>query len=105
MLNYVVRAVLARWHPLLLSDASVSPIEHESRWSSADELRRTLNDVMAQMIDYANLLAEITNVPHTLQRSSNLSRARGFRDRSAADRPSMNHRSERRTFGVRAVTA
>ena len=51
------------------------------------------------MIDYANLLTEITNVPHTLQRSSNLSRARGFRDRSAADRPSMNHRSERRTFG------
>ena len=68
VLNYIVRPILAQWHPLILDleskrDPSVSPIEHESRWSNAGELRCTLNDVRAQMIEYANLLAEVANVP------------------------------------------
>jgi hypothetical protein len=68
VLNYVLRPVLARWHPLLLDyentrKASVSMVEHESQWAKADDLRRTLNDVRLQMIDYANLLAEAAKVP------------------------------------------
>jgi hypothetical protein len=68
VLNYVLRPVLAKWHPLLLDyeskrDPSVSQIEYESRWPSADALRRSLNDVRSQMIEYANLLALVANVP------------------------------------------
>ena len=68
VLNYILRPVLAKWHPLLLDyenqrDAKTSSIEHETRWSSANELRRCLNDVRLNMIDYANVLAEVANVP------------------------------------------
>ncbi|MGP6158704.1 MAG: hypothetical protein ACLPYS_14575 [Vulcanimicrobiaceae bacterium] len=68
VLNYVLRPVLAKWHPLLLDyentrDPRVSQIEHESRWSSADELRRTLNDVRSQLNEFADLLATVADVP------------------------------------------
>ena len=67
-LNYVVRPVLVKWHPLLLHyesnrNPSISQIEYESRWPSADALRQGLNDVRSEMIEYANLLAEVANVP------------------------------------------
>jgi hypothetical protein len=68
VLNDILRPVLAKWHPLLLDyenkrDANTSSIEHETRWSSASDLRRCLNDVRLNMVDYANVLAEVANVP------------------------------------------
>jgi hypothetical protein len=68
VLNYVLRPVLAKWHPLLLDyentrESNVSSVEHEDHWARTDDLRRTLDDIRAQMVSYANLLAEAANVP------------------------------------------
>lgn len=68
MLNYVLRPVLATWHPLLFDyesrrDRTISQIKHERDWPSADSLRRSLNDVRLQLIEYANLLAVVGEVP------------------------------------------
>lgn len=68
VLNYVLRPALAKWHPQLLDcenarDQSVSSIEHEDRWSKADELRQVLNDIRSELVDFANLLARAADVP------------------------------------------
>jgi hypothetical protein len=68
ILNTVLRPVLAKWHPLLLDyenakESSVSPLEHERRWEKYEELREELNTVRGVLTDYANLLAEVADVP------------------------------------------
>ena len=68
MLNYVVRPVLAKWHPLLLDyehrrDATVSAWEHEQRWEHAEELRHVLNEARSVLLQYTTLLAHISRVP------------------------------------------
>ncbi|MFV9631268.1 MAG: hypothetical protein ACNYWM_09405 [Methanosarcinales archaeon] len=68
ILNVVLRPLLAKWHPLLLDyestrSGSVSPLEHEREWDKHDELRKILNDVRANLIEYTNLLAEVAEVP------------------------------------------
>lgn len=68
IINAVIRPVLSKWHPLLLDyenakDLSVSPVEHELRWDKAEELRCALNDVRALLIEYADLLAQVAEVP------------------------------------------
>jgi len=68
ILNTVLRPVLAKWHPLLLDyestkGSSISPVEHERKWDKNEELRGVLNDVRDVLIEYANLLAQVTDVP------------------------------------------
>jgi hypothetical protein len=68
ILNVSLRPVLAKWHPLLLDyehtkEGSVSPLEHERRWDKSGELRGVLNEVRGVLIDYANLLAQVADVP------------------------------------------
>jgi len=68
ILNTVLRPVLAKWHPLLLDyestkESSISPVEHERKWDKNEELRGVLNDVRDVLIEYANLLAQVTDVP------------------------------------------
>lgn len=68
ILNVVLRPVLAKWHPLLLDyentkKVSVSPLEHERQWDKYEELRQGLNDVRGVLIEYANLLAQVADVP------------------------------------------
>ncbi len=68
IVNYVLRPVLAKWHPLLLDyehrkDARVSASEHEQRWERAEELRQVLNDVRTVLLQYTTLLADISHVP------------------------------------------
>ncbi len=68
ILNYVLRPVLARWHPLLLDyehrrDASVSAWEHEAQWDRAEELRGVLTRTRGVLLEYADLLARISRVP------------------------------------------
>ena len=76
MLNYVLRPVLAKWHPLLLDyehqkAASVSALQHEAGWERAEELRTVLNETRYTLMDYAELLAQISRVPTArLQRAS-----------------------------------
>jgi hypothetical protein len=67
VLNYGLRPLLAKWHPLLadyearLSEDS-SAVEHEAAWERAAELREALEQLRLSLLDYANLLAEVAGV-------------------------------------------
>ena len=68
MLNFVLRPVLTKWHPFLLDyehrkEPDTSAWEHEARWEHARELRIALNRTRLLLLEYANLLAEISHVP------------------------------------------
>lgn len=68
MLNFVLRPVLTKWHPLLLDyehqrNATISPLQHEQAWERATELRASLNDVRSILMQYTRLLADISRVP------------------------------------------
>jgi len=67
ILNYSLRPLLAKWHPLLLDHEktkkkSVSPLEHEKKWDKYEELRGEINRVREELNEYANLLAKVANV-------------------------------------------
>ncbi|MGI8550045.1 MAG: toll/interleukin-1 receptor domain-containing protein [Dehalococcoidia bacterium] len=71
MLNFVVRPVLAKWHPLLLDyeqqrASLVSAVAHEAAWEHAEELRRDLNGARLILLNYTKLLAQIARVPTTM---------------------------------------
>ncbi len=68
ILNTVLRPTLSTWHPLLLDhesrkESTVSPIEHERKWDKSVELRGDLNKVRAILTVYANVLAQVAEVP------------------------------------------
>ena len=68
ILNTVLRPVLSKWHPLLLDyeatkPDSISPFEHEKQWNKNEVLRKELNRVRIILFHYANLLAEVADVP------------------------------------------
>ena len=68
ILNHVLRPLLATWHPLLLDyeskkESSISAWEHEKQWEKHDKLRQEINKVRSQIEEYANLLAEVADVP------------------------------------------
>lgn len=67
VLNYSVRPVLAKWHPLLEEYEASRPEgksvrTHENEWERAAELRGVLEDLRSVLLDYANLLAEVAGV-------------------------------------------
>jgi hypothetical protein len=67
VLNYTVRPVLAKWHPLLEEYEASRPEghsarTHEAEWSRAAELRGALEDLRTDLLDYANLLAKVAGV-------------------------------------------
>jgi len=75
ILNVVIRPVLANWHPLLLDyentkEPTVSSLAHERHWDKSEELRRALNDVRGVLIEYANVLAQVTDVPSLIVNSA-----------------------------------
>jgi len=77
ILNVVLRPVLAKWHPMLLDYEStkenfVSRIEHEQKWKKSEELRQVLNEVRSGLIEYANLLADVSSVPSLIIDVKNL---------------------------------
>jgi hypothetical protein len=68
VLNTVLRPVLSKWHPILLDyeqkkSNNVSIIEHEKSWEKNKELRETLNRTRSILIQYADLLAQVADVP------------------------------------------
>jgi hypothetical protein len=68
VLNFVLRPVLAKWHPLLLDyehrrAESISPWQHEAKWEHAEELRQVLSQTRAILLEYTKLLAQISRVP------------------------------------------
>lgn len=67
VLNYAIRPVLAKWHPLLEEYEAARPAEksiraHEAEWERASELRGVLEGLRAGLLDYANLLAAVAGV-------------------------------------------
>jgi hypothetical protein len=67
VLNYSIRPVLAKWHPLLQEHEASRPPEasvvaHEAEWERASELRACLEELRASLLAYANLLAEVAGV-------------------------------------------
>lgn len=69
ILNTVLRPVLAKWHPLLLDyenekKENISIVEHERKWENHQELRQVLNNTRSILIEYANLLAQVADVPN-----------------------------------------
>lgn len=67
VLNYAIRPVLAKWHPLLEEYEASRPEgtsvrEHEAEWERADELRGALEGLRSGLLDYANLLAAVAGV-------------------------------------------
>jgi hypothetical protein len=73
ILNYGIRPVLAKWHPLLLDyehdkPPSVSVFDHERQWEQAEELRRILNETRLVLMEYTNLLAQVAGIPHLVKK-------------------------------------
>jgi len=67
VLNYAVRPLLARWHPLLEDYEARRPeersvVEHEAAWERAAELREALEELRSGLLEYANLLATVAGV-------------------------------------------
>jgi hypothetical protein len=68
VLNGALRPILARWHPELLAHetqrpAGESPVAWERTWPHAGELRQELDTTHHALLDYADLLAEVADVP------------------------------------------
>ena len=67
VLNKALRPLLAKWHPLLKDyedkkPSNISDTKHERNWDSADELRDTIRKIRIQLIEYADVLAEVSGV-------------------------------------------
>ncbi len=68
VLNVWLRPFLSKWHPALLEHesgraAGVSATAHERAWKHDGESRAELERLRGQMVMYANLLAEVCEVP------------------------------------------
>ncbi|MGY1667977.1 hypothetical protein [Geodermatophilus sp. SYSU D00696] len=68
VLNYELRPLLARWHPLLETWEADRPAErsqtaHEDAWEHADRLRGELEQTRQRLVGYADLLADAARVP------------------------------------------
>lgn len=67
ILNKVLRPVLAKWHPLLKDwedqrAAGVSVTAHEAAWPDNEALRQELNRIRERLMEYADVLAEVSGV-------------------------------------------
>ena len=68
ILNAAIRPVLSKWHPLLLAHesqrtSSLSPTDHEKAWEHCGELRAAIQETRAQLVAYADILAQVAEVP------------------------------------------
>lgn len=73
-LNWEIRPLLARWHPLLddrhaNKSPEKGPLEHEQDWEHAPALRSELESTRQRLQAYAQLLADIAGVPHSINYS------------------------------------
>lgn len=67
VLNRVLRPLTAKWHPMLEEYEkkrlpNISIAEHERMWNHADELRAEIEKVRTAMIQYADVLSEVSEV-------------------------------------------
>ena len=76
VLNTVLRPLLAKWHPLLKDYEELRPADtpsatHERAWPYQDALRAEIEYARSVLTDYANLLAEVSEVPPLIIGPSN----------------------------------
>ena len=74
MLNYELRPILAKWHPLLLDyekqrDRSISIKAHEDKWELNTELRNVLDDSRNVLIEYSKYLALAAGIEPLIEES------------------------------------
>ena len=67
VLNRFLRPLLSQWHPALQQWESkrkddLSPMEHEKTWPLADALRREIEAVRQEMLEYTQVMEDITGV-------------------------------------------
>lgn len=67
ILNYQLRPVLSKWHPLLADyeeqkKSGISIKAHEDKWEYNQELRDELNRTREVLIQYSKYLAQVANV-------------------------------------------
>jgi len=67
ILNYQLRPLLTKWHPLLQEyeakrNPEVSIKEHEDKWERNAEMHSELNETRKVLIQYSNLLAKVANI-------------------------------------------
>ena len=76
VLNTVIRPVLSKWHPTLMTYESTrkqdeSPFEHEKKWKQNEELRNVLGELQDTIKKYAELLAEGAGISSILNHDKN----------------------------------
>ena len=69
MLNLVLRQLLAEWHPRLRAWERDNPGRQENEWASRSDFREALNRTREQLRQYANLFAQVAEVPELLEGS------------------------------------
>jgi hypothetical protein len=67
VINYRLRPLLTKWHPLLQEyeerrEAGVSVVVHERRWEKATELRAELEIERKSLYEYSLQLAKIARI-------------------------------------------
>ena len=67
ILNYVIRPLLTKWHPLLQNyeatrDENVSVKEHEDNWEYNKELREELENTRKILLAYSKQLAKVAKI-------------------------------------------
>jgi hypothetical protein len=72
VLNYSIRPLLTKWHPVLSDWEAHKPSEksaheHEADWPRNTELRSDLARVKSELHEYAHLLARVAGVPDLLR--------------------------------------
>ena len=67
MLNRVLRPLLTEWHPKLRNWERNNPHRDESEWEGRSEFLDTLGEAKAQLRQYADLFAEVADVPELME--------------------------------------
>ena len=67
VLNRVLRPLLAQWHPRLKEHEdqrprNISIPDHERAWEFSPTLRQEIRIIQNQLVEYANVLAEVSGV-------------------------------------------
>ena len=66
MLNRVLRPFLTEWHPKLRSWERNNPHLDENAWEGRSDILNALNEISVQLLQYADLFAEVADVPELI---------------------------------------
>ena len=67
MLNRVLRPFLMEWHPKLRNWERNNSHRDESEWEGRSEFLDALDEVREQLLQYADLFADVAGVPELIE--------------------------------------